>query len=43
MGQMPPSDGMPGGPMGPGFFPVRLVCMVFDDLSSCLGIASLTT
>jgi len=21
MGQMPPSDGMPGGPMGPGFFP----------------------
>lgn len=22
LGQMPPNDGMPGGPMPPGFFPV---------------------
>ena len=30
LGQMPPQDGMPGGPMpgGPGFFPVSTVCAV---------------
>lgn len=22
LGQIPPNEGMPGGPMGPGFFPV---------------------
>ena len=24
LGQMPPNDGMPGGPMPPGFFPVSI-------------------
>lgn len=25
LGQMPPTDGMPGGPIPPGFFPVRFL------------------
>ena len=30
MGNMPPNDGMPGGPMPPGFFQVRKITFLAD-------------
>jgi hypothetical protein len=32
LGQMPPNDGMPGGPMPPGFFPVSTLLVYLNTL-----------
>ncbi|KAE8752384.1 hypothetical protein FOCC_FOCC000856 [Frankliniella occidentalis] len=36
LGQMPPNDGMPGGPMPPGFFPFSEVQVVFQTMNSAM-------